>query len=73
MQEKRGPATHSMCSDIDDMTKLKHLLGYLRGTRDRGIVLRVGDHLKVHAYLDAAYGVHQDSGKLHTERPDPSS
>jgi hypothetical protein len=59
-------STRVQCCDIDDMAKLKRLLGYLRGTRDRGIVLRVGDHLQVRAYIDAAYGVHQDSGKSHT-------
>ena len=37
-------------------------LTYIRLTRTRGIVLRVG----IKAYIDAAYGVHQDSGKSHT-------
>jgi hypothetical protein len=59
-------STRVQCCDIDDIAKLKRLLGYLRGTRERGIVLRVGDDLRVKAYIDAAYGVHQDSGKSHT-------
>jgi hypothetical protein len=52
--------------DIDDLAKLRRLLGYVRLTRDRGIVLRIGDEMVVRAYIDAAYGVHQDSGKSHT-------
>ena len=52
--------------DIDDMAKLKRLLGYLLGTRDRGIVLRIGEHMTVRAFIDAAYGVHTSSGKSHT-------
>jgi hypothetical protein len=52
--------------DIDDLAKLRRLLAYVRLTRDRGIVLRIGDEMVVRAYIDAAYGVHQDSGKSHT-------
>jgi hypothetical protein len=52
--------------DEDDMKKLVRLLGYVRGTRDMGITLRVGDHMEVKAYIDAAYGVHSASGKSHT-------
>jgi hypothetical protein len=48
------------------MEKLKRLLGYVLGTRDRGIVLRIGESMIVKVYIDAAYGVHQDSGKSHT-------
>ncbi len=53
-------------SDIDDLAKLRRLLGYIRHTRTRGIVLRVGQDITVTAFIDAAYGVHQDSGKSHT-------
>ena len=52
--------------DIDDMAKLKRLLGYLLGTRHRGITLRIGENMTVRAYIDAAYGVHSTSGKSHT-------
>jgi hypothetical protein len=54
--------------DTDDLTKLRRLLGYIRHTRTRGIVLRVGRTctMMVKEYIDAAYGVHQDSGKSHT-------
>ena len=48
--------------DIDDMAKLKRLLG----TRHRGIVLRIGENMTVRAYIDAAYGVHSGTGKSHT-------
>jgi hypothetical protein len=59
-------STRVALCDIDDLAKLRRLLGYLRFTRDRGIVLRIGDEMVVRAYIDAAYGVHQDSGKSHT-------
>ena len=52
--------------DIDDLAKLRRLLGYIRFTRDRGIVLQVGGQMNVSAYIDAAYGVHQECGKSHT-------
>jgi hypothetical protein len=52
--------------DIDDLAKLRRVLGYLKATQERGIVLRVGSKMEVHAYIDAAYGVHTDSGKSHT-------
>jgi Reverse transcriptase (RNA-dependent DNA polymerase) len=59
-------STRVTMSDIDDLAKLRRLLGYIRHTRTRGIVLRVGRTMMVKAYIDAAYGVHQDSGKSHT-------
>ena len=52
--------------NIDDLAKLRRLLGYIRHTRTRGIVLRIGGTMVVKAFIDAAYGVHQDSGKSHT-------
>jgi predicted lactoylglutathione lyase len=59
-------STRVAVCDIDDLAKLRRLLGYIKLTRDRGIVLRVGDTMEVKAFIDAAYGVHQDSGKSHT-------
>ena len=53
------------CCTVDDEAKLVRLLGYLRLTRDRGLVLRIGEHMSVSAYIDAAYGVHAN-GKSHT-------
>ena len=44
--------------DEDDMAELKRVLGYLRATQHRGIVLCVSNEVAVHAYIDAAYGVH---------------
>ena len=52
--------------DADDMGKLKRLLGYLRATPNRGVVLRVGNIMTVRAFIDASYGVHASSGKSHT-------
>ena len=40
--------------DVDDMVELKRVMGYLRATQHRGIVLRVGKEMAVHAYIDAA-------------------
>jgi hypothetical protein len=55
----------NVCS-IDDLAKLRRLLGYIRHTRTRGKVLRIGRTMVVKAFIDAAYEVHQDSGKSHT-------
>ena len=52
--------------DIDDLAKLHRLLGYLRASRHRGIVLRIGEHMTIRSYIDAAYGVHTVSGRSHT-------
>ena len=59
-------STRVQACDVDDLRKLERLLGYLAGTPDRGIVLRVGDRMSVRAYIDAAYGVHTASGKSHS-------
>lgn len=59
-------ATRVHACDVDDLAKLRRLLGYILATKERGIVLKVGDHMNVKAYIDAAYGVHTDSGKSHT-------
>ena len=52
--------------DEDDMGKLRRLLGYQRATPNRGIVLRVRNKITVRACINAAYEVHQGSGKSHT-------
>jgi hypothetical protein len=52
--------------DIDDLAKLRRLLGYLLGSRERVIILRIGDQIKVSVYADAAYAVHALSGRSHT-------
>ena len=59
-------STRVQTCNIDDLAKLRRLLGYLLGTRDRGIVLRIGSELVVKAFIDAAYGVHTGSGRSHT-------
>ena len=58
-------ATRVKCTDRDDIGKLKRLLGYLRGSEGRGIVLEIGPQLKVRTFIDAAYGVHMESGRSH--------
>ena len=57
--------TRVLCCDIDDLAKLRRLLGYLLATRERGIVIKVGELIQVKVYIDAAYGVHEDSGRSH--------
>jgi hypothetical protein len=52
--------------NIDDLAKLRRLSGCIGHTRTRGIVLRIGRTMVVKAFIAAAYGVHQDSGKSHT-------
>jgi hypothetical protein len=52
--------------DEDDMGKLKRVIGYLRATSNRGIVLHVGGIVTVRAFVNASYGVHRASGKSHT-------
>ena len=47
--------------DRDDLAKLKDLMGYIR---NRSIVPRVGNTMTVKAYIDAVYGIHQNSGKF---------
>ena len=59
-------ATRVHACDLDDLAKLRRLLGYLAATASRGICLRVGSDMRVRAYIDAAYGVHTESGKSHT-------
>ena len=58
--------TRALVCDADDLAKLHRVLGYVKKTRDRGIVLRIGEFISVEAYIDAAYGVHTSSGKSHT-------
>ena len=62
-------STRVQAPDLDDLAKLRRLLGYLLSTQTRGIVLRIGDSMSVSTvsvYADASYGVHSDSGKSHT-------
>ena len=58
--------TRVQTADTDDMAKLHRVVGYLKANQYRGIRLRVGEHMSVKAYIDAAYGVHIESGKSHT-------
>jgi hypothetical protein len=58
--------TRANSPDTDDLSKLQRALGYLLSTRDRGIVLSIGDTMTVGGFIDAAYGVHTGSGKSHS-------
>ena len=54
-------STRVTMSDEDDMSKLMRLLGYIMGTRDKGINFRIRDTMSIKVFIDAAYGVHSDS------------
>ena len=44
----------------DDMLKLNRLIQYLRGTKEKGIILEGINDFNVVSYVDASYGVHPD-------------
>jgi hypothetical protein len=48
-----------------DSQKLKRLIRYLRGSRDKGICFEGSKQIQVYAYVDSSYGVHTDL-KSHT-------
>jgi hypothetical protein len=50
---------------IDDWRKLEHLLGYLKRTRNRLLVLKPQRIFNIEAYVDASFVTHMD-GKSHT-------
>jgi hypothetical protein len=50
---------------LEDMEKLEHLLGYLRRTKLRSMVLKPRKPLSVEAYIDASFATHMD-GKSHS-------
>jgi hypothetical protein len=52
--------------DVDDLGKVKRLLGYIRKTRDSGVCFRIGSDMIIRVYVDAAYGVHIHDGKSHS-------
>ena len=56
----------------DDMKRLERTVQYIRGTRDLGLTLTIGDPMTGISYIDASYGVHQDM-KSHTGPPSPSA
>ena len=58
--------TRANAPDTDDLAKLHRALGYLLATRERGIILCIGDTMTVGGFIDAAYGVHTSSGKSHS-------
>jgi hypothetical protein len=45
----------------EDKEKLLRVLGYLKGTEERTLLLRAPKEKKIVAYIDAAYAVHSDS------------
>ena len=45
----------------EDERKLDRILGYLKATAERITTLRIGDKLRLRAYVDASYAVYQDA------------
>ncbi len=50
---------------VEDRKKLARLLGYLKGTKEQSLIIRPVNNLQIHAYVDAAFALHDDS-KSHT-------
>ena len=50
----------------EDMVKLERVLGYIRSTIERGIVIEFGTNPRPRAWIDASYGTHERDGKSHT-------
>ena len=53
-------ATRVSCPTEQDMGKLKLVLGYLHTEPDLSITLRPTGRMRVEAYIDASYAVHED-------------
>ena len=46
---------------IQDRLKLLRVLGYLKRTKSRVLLLKIGRNKKLFSYIDAAFAVHQDA------------
>jgi predicted SpoU family rRNA methylase len=53
--------TRVQTATTEDQAKLNRVLGYLKGTQDRVLLLRSQEKSEVRAYVDAAYALHNDS------------
>jgi hypothetical protein len=53
--------TRVQTATTEDQAKLNRVLGYLKGTQDRVLLLRNQEKSEVRAYVDAAYALHNDS------------
>jgi hypothetical protein len=52
--------THVQVATCEDREKLNRVLGYLKGTAERKLLLRAQREKRIVAYVDAAYAVHND-------------
>ncbi len=50
---------------VEERKKLARVLGYLKGTKEQSLIIRPANNLQIHAYVDAAFALHDDS-KSHT-------
>lgn len=57
--------TRVMKATIQDRVKLRRILGYLKRTRGWTLHLKIGEILRILAYVDAAFAPHPDA-KSHT-------
>ena len=63
-----GPVSASpLQPTVQDMGKLRRVLRYLKGTKDKVLTLKAGPDsvLRVHAFIDASYATHDDD-RSHT-------
>jgi hypothetical protein len=58
--------TRASCCTEEDMDKLARVIGYIRATPDRGIIIEFGKDPVARAWIDASYGIHERDGKSHT-------
>jgi hypothetical protein len=58
-------ATKVSNPDSEDMRRLKHLVKYIKGTKEEGIIFRREEEITLTCYVDASFDSHSDS-KSHT-------
>jgi hypothetical protein len=58
--------TRAIACTKQDLGKLHRVIGHLRATPERGIVIQFGSDPRAQGYIDASYAIHQRDGKSHT-------
>ena len=58
--------TRVTCATIQDRLKLLRVFGYLKRTKGRVLLLKIGRNKKLFSYIDAAFAVHPDNAKSQT-------
>ena len=44
----------------DDQRKLDRILQYLKNTEGQCLILKIGDHAQINAYVDSSFGLYED-------------